>query len=131
MYAALHLNVEASEFKYLKLSNPLRIDTDKIGERLGGVVSLDIVLEGHEMDSMKDPAILQAMRDLQEFCEQQEQISYTLSLADYVKRINYVLHSSDPDYNRIPYEIETVNLKISKLLMARRCWSLKLKTCGD
>ena len=111
VYGALHLNVEASEFKYLKLSNPLRIDTDKIGERLGGVVSLDIVLEGHEMDSMKDPAILQAMRDLQEFSEQQEQISYTLSLADYVKRINYVLHSSDPEYDRIPYDIETVEFE--------------------
>jgi len=54
-------------------------------------VNLDIVFEGDNMDVMKDPAILKAMRQLQEFCEEQELVSYTLSLADYIKRLNYVL----------------------------------------
>ncbi|MCP4404168.1 MAG: RND family transporter [bacterium] len=108
VYGGLNIVVESSEFKYLKPTNGLRVDTEKIGERLGGVVSLDIVFEGREADTMKNPEMLRAMEELQRFCEQQDQISYTLSLADYIKRLNVVLHENDPAYDRLPKEIETL-----------------------
>ena len=108
IYGALNIVVESSEFKYLKPANELRVDTDKIGERLGGVVSLDIVFEGRDADAMKNPQMLRAMERLQRFCEKQERISYTLFLADYIKRLNFVLHENDPAYDRLPNEIETI-----------------------
>ena len=105
----IHIRVEADEVKYFKPENPFRIATERIQEDLGGVTSLDIIVEGNGVDTMKQPRILDAIWKLQKFCEQQELVSYSVSVVDFVKRINYVLHDSDPAFDRIPNEVETVH----------------------
>ena len=103
-----NIQVESDEIRYFKKNNPFRLATERIQERLGGVTSLDIVFEGPYADSMKEPRILHAIWDLQKFCEQQELVSYSMSPADFIRRINYVLHDNDPAYERLPKDTETV-----------------------
>ncbi|NIR94093.1 MAG: hypothetical protein GWO08_10580, partial [Gammaproteobacteria bacterium] len=45
---------------------------------------------------------------LQDTLESLPIVGYTTSLADYVKRINFVMNNNDPAYNRIPRETEIV-----------------------
>jgi len=104
----INIEVESDEIRYFKAGNPFRRATEHIQHNLGGVTSLDIIIESDEMDIMKQPRILKAMWELQKFCEQDELVSYSLSLTDLIKRINYVLHDNDPNYNRLPDEVETV-----------------------
>ncbi len=111
IFGVINIKVEADEFKYFKKDNHLRLATEKIQRNLGGVTSLDIVIEGNEMDAVKDPKLLKAIENFQRFVEQQKLISYTLSLPDYIKRINFALNGNDPRYERLPRETETVEFQ--------------------
>ncbi len=107
----INIQVESDEVRYFKKSNPFRRATERIQERLGGITSLDIVFEGQEADLIKEPRILKAIWDVQKFCEQQELVSYSMSLADFLRRINYVLHDNDAAYERLPEDTELVRYK--------------------
>jgi predicted RND superfamily exporter protein len=100
--------VESDEVRYFKKQNAFRRATENIQRDLGGITSLDIVIETDEPDSLKDPSLLKDVEALQQFCEQDDLVSYTLSLPDLIKRINYVLHDSDAAYDRLPGEVELV-----------------------
>jgi predicted RND superfamily exporter protein len=104
----INVQVDVDEVRYLKPGNAFRAATEFIQGRLGGIVSLDIIIEGREMDTIKQPHILKAIEDLQNICEQDELVSYSLSIADLLKRVNYTLHNNDPAYDRLPEVVETV-----------------------
>ena len=103
-----NIQVESDEVRYFKKQNAFRRATENIQRDLGGITSLDIVIETDEPDSLKNPALLKAIEALQHFCEQDELVSYTLSLTDLIKRINYVLHDNDAAYDRLPGAVEQV-----------------------
>lgn len=104
----LNIKVESDEVRYLKEDSAFRVATEAIQDDLGGITSLDIIIEGNEADFFKRPDVLKAMEGLQRFCEKDELVSYSLSLVDLLKRINYVLHDNDPAYDRLAEETETV-----------------------
>lgn len=104
----VNIQVESDEVRYFKRQNAFRRATENIQRDLGGITSLDIVIETDEPDSLKDPTLLKTIEELQQFCEQDELVSYTLSLPDLIKRINYVLHDNDAAYDRLPGEVELV-----------------------
>jgi len=106
-----HIQVESDEVRYFKPENPFRLATEHLQERLGGVTSLDIILETQEPDGMKNPEILRAIWDVQKFCEQDELVSYSLAVTNFIKRINYVLHDNDPAYDRLPEQTETISFE--------------------
>ena len=104
----LNIQVESDEVRYLQKDSEFRVATEAIQDDLGGITSLDIIIEGQEMDFFKQPAVLKAVEGLQRFCEQDELVSYSLSVVDLLKRINFVLHDDDPAFDRLADEIETV-----------------------
>ncbi|MCG8337833.1 MAG: MMPL family transporter [Proteobacteria bacterium] len=114
IFGILNITVESDEVRYLKPGNVFRAATESIQDNLGGITSLDIVIESGNTDAMKDPKLLKAMEDLQRFCEQDELVSYSLSLVDLIKRINYVLHDNDPRYERLPNETEEIRRLITE-----------------
>lgn len=109
-----NIKVESDEIRYLKKSNEFRQATENIQDNLGGITSLDIVIEGNESDFLKQPSVLKAMEDLQRFCEQDDLVSYSLSLVDLIKRINYVLHDNKESYDRLPNETEQVPRRVTE-----------------
>ncbi len=104
----LNIEVESDEVRYLQKDSDFRMATEAIQDDLGGITSLDIIIEGREKDFFKQPAVLKAVEGLQRFCEQDELVSYSLSLVDLLKRINFVLHDDDPAFDRLAEEVETV-----------------------
>ena len=108
IFALFKIHVEASDVFYLKKDNWLRVATEEIQKSLGGVFSLDVVIEGENPDSMKDPNILKIVEDFQKFAEKHKHVSYSLSAIDLLKRINFLMNDNDPVYNRLPNETEFV-----------------------
>ncbi|MBT4637993.1 MAG: RND family transporter [Deltaproteobacteria bacterium] len=104
----VNIQVESDEVRYLKADSDFRMATEAIQNDLGGITSLDIIIEGKDQDFFKQPAILKAVEGLQRFCEADPLVSYSLSLVDLLKRINLVLHDNDPAYDRLAEETETV-----------------------
>jgi len=108
-FGIFNIQVESDEVRYLKNDNEFRVATESIQDNLGGIASLDIIIEGKEKDFFKKPEVLKVMENLQRFCEKDELVSYSLSLVDLLKRINFVLHDNDPAYERLAKEIEEVH----------------------
>jgi predicted RND superfamily exporter protein/outer membrane lipoprotein-sorting protein len=83
-------------------SLPFQQDDQTLNAQLGGTNSLYLLVEGRGADAIKDPGVLSAMEATQRFLEQQPYVGKTLSLADFVKRMNRAMHRDDPAYDRIP-----------------------------
>ncbi|MBI3625094.1 MAG: outer membrane lipoprotein-sorting protein [Candidatus Rokubacteria bacterium] len=81
---------------------PFQRDDRALNQRLGGTNTLFLLVEGREPDAIKDPRVLQGMAETQEFLERQPYIGKTISLANFVKRMNRAMHGDDPAYDRIP-----------------------------
>jgi predicted RND superfamily exporter protein len=78
------------------------IDDKVLNERLGGTNTLYLLVEGSSDDAIKNPKTLQAMDELQRFLENDPYIGKTISIADFIKRMNQAMHEDDPVYYRIP-----------------------------
>ncbi|MFC1501761.1 RND family transporter, partial [Elusimicrobiota bacterium] len=108
VFSVARIKVEANEIKYFKKNDPIRLVAEKIKKDFGGISNLGIIIEGSDLDTIKRPKVMQYIWDLQLFCETQDIVSHSVSIADYVRRINYVLHDNDPMYDRVPYEEEEI-----------------------
>jgi hypothetical protein len=89
-------------------SLPFQRDDRALNQRLGGTNTLFLLIEGREPDAIKDPRVLRAMEATQRFLEQQPGIGKTISLADFVKRMNRAMHGDDPAYDQIPSSRELI-----------------------
>jgi hypothetical protein len=90
------LRINDSPVWWFKPDAPVRVATDLLNERFGGVSLLYIVAEGSK-DDMKRPEVLRYFESLQEYLETDPWVGKTLSLADLVKRINRVWNGDDPE----------------------------------
>jgi predicted RND superfamily exporter protein len=80
----------------------LRVAFDEVNERLGGVSSFFVVVDGGEADAFRRPENLVALRELQDWLEAQPEIGGTASLADGVMLLNRAFQGGDPEAARIP-----------------------------
>ncbi len=95
------LRINDSPVWWFKPGAPVRVATDLLNERFGGVSLLYIVAEGQK-DDMKRPEVLRSFERLQKYLEADPWVGKTLSLADLVKRINRVWNGDDPAFEKIP-----------------------------
>ncbi len=87
---------------------PFQRDDRVLNQSFGGTNSMFVLIEGREPDAIKDPRVLRGMDATQRFLERQPHVGKTLSLADFVKRMNRAMHADDPTFERIPETRELV-----------------------
>jgi predicted RND superfamily exporter protein len=73
-----------------------------VNARLGGTFTLLLLVDGGDPDALKRPDILGAMAATQRFLDGQPHVGKTLSLADFVRRMNLAMHADDPAHYRVP-----------------------------
>ncbi len=78
--------------------------TDKfINEHFGGTSTLNLILDSKEDDAFKNPDVLKLIDKMQQTVDGNlKVVGNTFSLADYLKRMNKVMHADNEDYNNIP-----------------------------
>ena len=81
---------------------PFVRDDQSLNKRLGGTNGVFLLVEGRATDAIKQPRVLQGMDSLQRLLEADPQVGKTISLADFVKRMNRAMHADDPRQDRIP-----------------------------
>ena len=80
-------------------------DSDELfASRFGGTHTLSVVLEGPGQRSMLDPKALRFIDGLQRHVEGHPEVGKTTSLADYIRRMNRVMHRGDARFDSIPEE---------------------------
>ncbi|MFQ5637898.1 MAG: RND family transporter [bacterium] len=88
--------------KFFPKDHHVRATFDFFNEKFGGSRYFNVMIEGPEYDSIKDPKMLQQIWKFQEFAESFAEVGYTSSFADIIKRMHKVMHADDPAYDRIP-----------------------------
>jgi predicted RND superfamily exporter protein len=84
--------------------------TDKfINANFGGTSSLNVILDGKDLNTFKSPAVLEVIDKLQmNVVNNNVMVGNSFSLADYLKRMNKVMHADDEKFNRIPESSDLV-----------------------
>jgi predicted RND superfamily exporter protein len=102
------IRVNNNMVHWFKYESEVRTADRVLNERLGGTSTAYLIVQGSAEDAMKDPAVLRWIEGLQRELDQDPLVGKTFSVADYVKRINRVLHDDDPAFDRIPDSAEEV-----------------------
>ena len=84
-------------------------DDKALNDRLGGTNTMYLLIEGASYDAIKNPKTLRAIEELQRFLEKQPYVGKTLSLADFIMRMNQAMHGDDPAYYKIPDSQELIS----------------------
>ncbi len=98
------IQVETNPVGYLKEGASVKRNFIDIYQDLSGSFPVNIVMAGSEADFFENPKNLADIARLQEFLDTQSGVDKTLSFADYLKLVNYVLNRFEPDYYRLPQE---------------------------
>lgn len=99
---ASRLYVDSSWLSDFREDSDLFIATQMLNKNFDGTIFLNVVIEAHEKDAFKEPALLEKVEALQNFVEQLPYVGDSLSLVDYLKNMNKNLHAGDAGFNVIP-----------------------------
>ena len=101
-YGISSLNVSASLVKQFKEENPIRQADALLNSHFGGTNTLNVVFEGKEEDIIKEPSILNGIDEFQRFMEEDPDVGASVSIAEYLKRMNRVLNENRKDMYIVP-----------------------------
>lgn len=96
------LKVENSQKGYFYGKIAERIDDTELNERMAGTNPFYVLIEGKAEDEMKRPDVLLAMEKLQRHLELSPIVGKTISLVDFIKKMNQSMNGDNPKYFAIP-----------------------------
>ncbi len=102
LFGAQRLFVDSTWIGILDEHNALRMSDTVLREKFQGTVPIYVAIEGHEQDRLKDPVLLDQLDRLQAAVEQDPVVGGSLSLAEYIKRMNRVMNEDRPEMEVIP-----------------------------
>jgi len=86
----------------LKQGEPLRRAYEAVDGRMGGTMSLEVMLQGPGPDSIKSLEALKALEGLQDHLNQNPLAMKTRSVLDVIKQLRQALHGDDPAHYALP-----------------------------
>ncbi|MDY8138351.1 efflux RND transporter permease subunit [Aquimarina sp. 2201CG5-10] len=108
IFGIMQIRIGADFVKYFPKDHALTTAFEKFNDKLGGVRSLDIMIEAENEDQIKDPVFLKKIADFQKFAESQEGVGYSSSFSDIIKRINLEVNDGNTSFNTIPDDQNTI-----------------------
>jgi predicted RND superfamily exporter protein len=102
------LKSESSTKQLFYGSQQIIVDDDKINARMAGSNTVYLMVDTGVDDGIKNPAVLQAMEKVQEHLAQDPMVGKTVSLADFIKRMNQAMNADNPSSYRIPASSDLV-----------------------
>ena len=99
---AMNIQVESNTAKMLSAKLPLRQAYDFIDERMGGSMSMEIMLDTGKTDGVKEPAFLKKMDALQDFVDKHPLTTKTISVLDVLKKMRRAMHNNDQKFYSVP-----------------------------
>jgi len=102
IFGITRLVVNNNQVEWFTRSSDVRIADQILNKALGGTALGYIVAVSDQPEMIKTPEVMHYLDNLQRRLESMPEVGKTVSVADYVKRINRVLHDDDPSYDRVP-----------------------------
>jgi len=102
------LRVSNSQRQYFDAGLELRRDDSALNSRSAGASTLYVLVDAGADDGIKDPAALAAIEKIQERLQSDPRVGKTLSIVDFIKRMNQAMNGDRRDAYRIPTSRELV-----------------------
>lgn len=102
IYGITQIQVNDNPVRWFKEAHPLRQADTMMNRLFGGTYMAYLVVEGDRPEIVKDPKVMSYIGRLQKHLEGDPIVGKTSSVADIVKRINFVLHDEDKAYDTVP-----------------------------
>lgn len=102
------IEVNDNPVKWFKADHPLRQADTAMNKLFGGTYMAYLVIDAQQAEGIKQPEVIAYIDRLQQNLESDPLVGKTSSVADIVKRINFVLHDNDPAYDVVPDSSEAV-----------------------
>ena len=102
LFGAQRIVTDATVIGMFSPSHVLRIGDTVLRDKFQGTVPIYVAIEGHEPDRLKDPVLLDQLDRLQAAVEQDPNVGGSLSLAEYIKRMNRVMNEDRPEMEVLP-----------------------------
>lgn len=118
IYGVTTLVVNDNPVKWFKKDHTIRIADDVLNNLIGGTYISYLTLQGPEENLIKNPEVMTYIEGLQEHLDSISLIGKTTSIADVVKRVNYVLHDEDRDYEVLPKDKDSIGQYLFLFLMS-------------
>ena len=112
------LSVNDNPVKWFKKNHPVRVADRVLNEIIGGTYISYLVVEGGSEEDMKRPEVVGYIARLQDYLHEFNIVGKTTSVADVIKRINYVLHGEKDEYYVIPDDKDTIGQYLFLYLMS-------------
>ena len=100
----LRIRVETNPVGYLRDGTQVKDNFNDIYQTLSGSFPINVVMGQPEADYFEDPQHLADIARIQEFLVTLPGVDKTVSFADYLKLVNYVLNHFEPKYYTLPEE---------------------------
>ena len=81
---------------------------DVFNDKFDGTIFLNMVIEGHEPGTFRNPELLRRIENVQKLGESLPYVGSSRSIVDYIKNVNKTLHAGDPAHDIIPETEEQV-----------------------
>ena len=96
------IHINDNPVKWFKPKHKIRIADKVMNKFFGGTYMAYLVVKGNKEDAIKEPAVMSYINKLENHLENLKIVGKTSSIADIVKRINYVLHNENESFDSVP-----------------------------
>ncbi|MBF0275034.1 MAG: MMPL family transporter [Nitrospinae bacterium] len=108
LYFVLQVKVDANAMNYFKDSSVIKQETSYIDSRLKGIFNIEIVVDSGKDGGVKEPEFLKKLEVLVQHFESFPDYGKIISLLDFIKKMNKVMHEDREEFYKIPDTREEV-----------------------
>lgn len=100
------IKVETSFLAYFKQGSYILKTSELIGRKFGGAYGLNIIIDTHQKNGVKDPEFLKFVENFRTWLEADENIDLNIgrtdAFTDFIKTMNLAMHNNQKGYYKIP-----------------------------
>ncbi len=110
-YATTRVIVNSDMVKYFREDSQIRVSDNFLNSILGGTTTFAVIIDSKKEEGFLIPENLRKIEDFQKFMNGvfPELIKKSMSLADYIKKVNMTLEKESPCEYRIPCTVGAVS----------------------
>ena len=96
------LEIDTNTVNSLDRDQPLRLAFEYVDDRMGGSMSIDLVIDSGQANGIKQIGLLHKVERLQQFLEDHPLVTQTSSVVDQLKQMHRAVHGNDQEAFRLP-----------------------------
>lgn len=108
LWGASHIRYAEAIKEWFFSTLPIIQDDNHLNSTFAGTNTLYVLVESKTSGRMQDPDVLRAIDGMQKHLLEDRNVGRSLSIADFVRRMNRAMHGDDPRYDTIPSDRQLI-----------------------